>query len=162
MTDPYVPGHGDASYDVAHYDLVLRYKPVGNRLDGEAMLVLRRDDGPHGPSCSTSMGSGGEGAASTARPPRGTRHRSGRLGGRSPDRGRRRFTVRVKYAGSPGTVSSRALGDAGWEELADGVIVAAQPHGAPSWFPCNDRPDNKATYAIDDRRAAGLPRRGQR
>ncbi len=40
-------------------------------------------------------------------------------------------------------------GEAGWEELADGVIVASQPHGAPSWFPCNDRPSNKATYAIE-------------
>ncbi len=40
-------------------------------------------------------------------------------------------------------------GDAGWEELADGVIVASQPHGAPSWFPCNDRPSNKATYHVE-------------
>ena len=32
-TDPYVPGHGDASYHVAHYDLDLAYKPEGNRLD---------------------------------------------------------------------------------------------------------------------------------
>ena len=37
-------------------------------------------------------------------------------------------------------VKSRHLGAAGWEELADGVIVAGQPHGAPTWFPCNDRP----------------------
>ena len=36
----------------------------------------------------------------------------------------------------------------GWEELADGVIVAGQTHGAPSWFPCNDRPDDKASYRI--------------
>jgi aminopeptidase len=36
----------------------------------------------------------------------------------------------------------------GWEELADGVIVAAQPGGAPSWFPCNDRPSSKATYRL--------------
>ena len=28
------------------------------------------------------------------------------------------------------------------------MIVAGQPHGAPSWFPCNDRPANKATYRI--------------
>ncbi|WP_278260134.1 hypothetical protein [Nocardioides convexus] len=27
-------------------------------------------------------------------------------------------------------------------------MVAAQPHGAPTWFPCNDRPDDKATYRI--------------
>jgi aminopeptidase N len=45
-------------------------------------------------------------------------------------------------------VSSRKLGHAGWEELTDGVIVAGQPHGAPSWFPCNDRPSDKAAYRI--------------
>ncbi len=28
------------------------------------------------------------------------------------------------------------------------MIVAGQPHGAPTWFPCNDRPDNKASYTI--------------
>ena len=37
----------------------------------------------------------------------------------------------------------------GWEELADGVIVAGQTNGAPSWFPCNDRPGNKAQYRIE-------------
>ena len=36
----------------------------------------------------------------------------------------------------------------GWEELTDGVLVASQPSGAPTWFPCNDRPDDKATYRI--------------
>ncbi|UUZ61184.1 M1 family metallopeptidase [Nocardioides sp. B-3] len=54
----------------------------------------------------------------------------------------------MKYAGSPGVLKVRDLDDAGWEELTDGVIVAAQPHGAPTRFPCNDRPSNKATYAI--------------
>ena len=39
-------------------------------------------------------------------------------------------------------------GLAGWEELADGVIVANQPHGAPSWFACNDRPSDKAAYRV--------------
>ena len=29
----------------------------------------------------------------------------------------------------------------------NGAIVAAQPHGAPSWFPCNDHPGIKSTYA---------------
>ena len=43
---------------------------------------------------------------------------------------------------------ARALGSTGWEELSDGVIVSGQPHGAPSWFPCNDRPSSKAGYRI--------------
>jgi aminopeptidase N len=42
-------------------------------------------------------------------------------------------------------------GEVGWEELNDGVLVAAQPYGAPSWFPCNDRPSDKATYRISVR-----------
>ena len=46
-------------------------------------------------------------------------------------------------------------GDAGWEELTDGVIVASQPHGAPTWFPCNDRPSNKATYRVTVRTDPG-------
>ncbi len=36
----------------------------------------------------------------------------------------------------------------GWEELDDGVLVASQPTGAPTWFPCNDHPRSKATYRI--------------
>ncbi|WP_262424426.1 hypothetical protein [Brachybacterium sp. Z12] len=40
-SDPYVPRHGDASFDVLHYDLNLAYKVEGNRLDGEATLTCR-------------------------------------------------------------------------------------------------------------------------
>jgi aminopeptidase N len=46
-------------------------------------------------------------------------------------------------------------GPTGWEELADGVIVAAQPHGAPTWFPCNDRMADKATYTVTVRTDPG-------
>jgi aminopeptidase N len=39
-------------------------------------------------------------------------------------------------------------GEVGWEELDDGVLVAGQPTGAASWFPCNDHPSNKASFRI--------------
>jgi aminopeptidase N len=45
-------------------------------------------------------------------------------------------------------------GGLGWEELTDGALVASQPTGAPSWFPCNDRPGDKATYRISVTAAA--------
>ena len=41
-----------------------------------------------------------------------------------------------------------AWGEVGWEELADGVLVAGQPNGAATWFPCNDHPSQKATFRI--------------
>ena len=53
----------------------------------------------------------------------------------------------VQYSGRPRpTVGT--WGEVGWEELTDGVIVAGQPDGAPSWFPCNDHPSDKASFRI--------------
>ena len=53
----------------------------------------------------------------------------------------------IEYAGAPSPIRTR-WGSLGWEELTDGVIVAAQPSGAPTWFPSNDRVDDKAAYSI--------------
>ena len=147
-TDDYVPGHGDASYDVEHYDLTLGYRLVSNRLDGEATLrcrtreeVSRLELDLHGLNVGKVLVDG--------HPTKHT-HRAGRVAialGRSlpPET---ELEITVRYSGTPKPIRSRVLGEAGWEELEDGVIVAAQPHGSPSWFPCNDRPDNKATYSI--------------
>ena len=57
------------------------------------------------------------------------------------------FHLSVRYGGTPRAISDGS-GDMGWEELTDGVLVAGQTNGAPSWFPCNDRPSNKASYRI--------------
>ena len=59
----------------------------------------------------------------------------------------RGFRLEVRYAGTPKPMPSR-FGELGWEQLSDGVLVASQPIGAPSWFPCDDRPDRKAAYRI--------------
>ena len=53
----------------------------------------------------------------------------------------------MRYSGKPHPAAS-AWGPVGWEELTDGVLVAAQPSGAPTWFPCNDLARQKATYRI--------------
>ena len=39
-------------------------------------------------------------------------------------------------------------GEVGWEELTEGALVASQPNGAASWFPCDDHPSSKASYRI--------------
>jgi len=146
-TDPYVPGHGDASYDVSHYVLDLGYRPEGNRLDGEATLtctavddVVRLRVDLHQLRVARVSVDG--------KPPARYTHRDGGVAIwlDSPIAAGTEFEVRIKYSGEPAVIKSKTLGDAGWEELTDGVIVAAQPHGAPSWYPCNDRPDDKATY----------------
>jgi aminopeptidase N len=53
----------------------------------------------------------------------------------------------IVYVGSPLPLDG-PWGEVGWEELSDGVIVAGQPDGAPSWFPCNDLLSQKASFRI--------------
>ena len=157
-SDPYVPNHGDDSYRVEHYDLNLAYKVVGNRLDGEATLSCRAGEVAGGlRSVELDLHALRVAKVWVDDVAAKWTHRGNRVrvqlprpvGAGMP------FVVRMRYSGSPSLVRSRRLGSAGWEELSDGVIVASQPHGSPSWFPCNDRPSNKATYRIAIRVPAG-------
>ena len=47
----------------------------------------------------------------------------------------------------PGIIRT-TWGEIGWEETESGSLVASQPNGAPSWFPCDDTPSEKALYDI--------------
>ena len=146
--DPYVPGHGDLTYDVTHYDLDLEYDVHGNRLAGTATVscVAREETDElrldlHALDVAKVTLDGKAVKYRDRRDTLTVRPAKAIQVGES-------FTLTVRYSGHPEPLSSRALGSAGWEELEDGVIVAGQPHGAPSWFPCNDRPSSKATYRI--------------
>ncbi|QSR27832.1 peptidase M1 [Nocardioides aromaticivorans] len=147
--DPYLPGHGDPSYSVRHYDLDLVYALEGNRLSGTATLdVVTLEetarlvlDLAHLRATKVRV----DGARLRKWSARSERLVL-QLDRPVPSGAELRLTI--AYGGVPKPVIDRHHGDAGWEELADGVIVAAQPHGAPTWFPCNDRPDDKATYRI--------------
>ena len=57
------------------------------------------------------------------------------------------MTVEVRYGGTPRPVRS-LWGEVGFEELTEGVLVAGQPNGAASWFPCDDHPSAKASFRI--------------
>ncbi len=147
--DAYAPGSGAGGYRATHYDLTLDYRVETNRLDGRAVVTVEADhdlsrfslDLAHGLRVAK-VAVGGRRAARYA-------HRGGKLHvwPAEPLRPGWSSTVEVRYSGSPGPVRS-TWGDVGWEELENGVLVAGQPNGAPSWFPCNDHPSNKASYRI--------------
>ena len=153
--DPYLPGHGDPSWSADHYDLELAYDLAANRLSGTATIsaVAAKEVGrvvldlAHLSVQKVSVD--GKAPAKYA-------HRDHRLvlTLRTALPAGQRFEIKVKYAGHPRPLVLRHHGDAGWEELEDGVIVAGQPHGAPTWFPCNDRCDDKASYRISVTTAA--------
>ena len=146
--DPYLPGHGDLAFEVESYEIRLDYRVSSNRLDGwaeivavanEAMTLVRLD--LQGLDVSKVRVNG-------SRPARYS-SRGGKLRIRlaAAAAAGDRLVIVVGYGGQPTPVPS-IWGDVGWEELSDGVIVAGQPGGAPSWFPCNDRPDSMATYRL--------------
>jgi len=60
------------------------------------------------------------------------------------------FTVRIAYHGVPGEdEAGQSLGfNNGWVKYDSGVLVASEPDGARSWFPCNDHPLDKATFSF--------------
>ncbi|MBD8605789.1 M1 family metallopeptidase [Aeromicrobium sp. CFBP 8757] len=147
--DPYVPGHGDHSFDVDHYALELTYTVDSNSLGGRAVITATAIDDLERFELDLYHLRVSKVTVDGAPAAKYTHHKS-RLVVRPKTAiaAGSSFTVVVAYAGSPRPMPGLD-GDAGWEELADGVIVASQPHGAPSWFPCNDRPSNKATYEIE-------------
>lgn len=150
--EPYFPRHGNDGYRVDHYDLTLTYRVNTNRLDATAVLTATaEEDG--------ALGAFELDLSAALRIERitvdGTRvrhtHREGKVRVTMPTGqpigAGESFRIEVRYAGTPRLVPS-PYGGLGWEQLTDGVLVASQPIGAPSWFPCDDRPDRKATYRI--------------
>ncbi|MET7463286.1 M1 family metallopeptidase [Nonomuraea sp. NPDC005501] len=143
----YFPAHGDHRYGVSHYDLTLKYRVAGNRLDGTARLTVSAAE----PLGVLDLDLGRFRVSGVTVDGVRARHLHGR--------GKLRVTlprplpagggavVEVRYSGNPVPVPS-PWGGVGWEELTDGALVAGQPIGAPSWFPCNDRPDDKASYRM--------------
>ena len=143
----YLPGHGDESYHAEHYDLRLDYKPVPNRLAAHARITAVALTGL---SRFTLDLSGFKVGAVRVDGRNAKFTRRGHRLTVKPERALAegaRFTVEVRYSGNPRPVSGR-WGDIGWDELTDGALVASQPNGAPSWFPCNDRPGDKASYTV--------------
>lgn len=147
-THEYFPHRGDRSYAVSHYDLTLSYDVDTNQLRGKAALTaeavvdlrqLRLDLSGLRVTKVTVDGAAARYVAKLDHlvvvPRRAIKAAEG-------------FRVVVSYGGRPLPVPD-GDDECGWEELADGVLVAGQTNGAPSWFPCNDRPDDKATYRIE-------------
>ncbi len=148
IVDPYIPQSGDANIRVDHYDLTLDYKVATNRLSGVAVIRGRARTSTRAISLDIV---GLRATKVTVTDARGATFQQS-------DRKLRvtlpsalaegdAFEVKVMYAGAPRPRRSR-WGTIGWEELDDGVLVASQPTGAPSWYPCNDVPCDKAAYRV--------------
>ncbi|GAB1645043.1 M1 family metallopeptidase [Krasilnikovia sp. MM14-A1259] len=146
--DPYFPTYGNGGYDVAGYDLALRFDPATGKLAGTATITatatqdlsrfnldlahlaaseVRVDGRP-----ATSRAEGNELVVTPA---------AGIVQGRP-------FTVVVRYGGVPEPLNNEALGKGGWFRTDDGAFALGQPESASTWFPVNDHPSDKATFRL--------------
>ncbi|REE96098.1 M1 family metallopeptidase [Thermomonospora umbrina] len=148
--DPYFPDMGNGGYDVAHYDVALRY--LGNakgiravtRVKARATKNLSRFNldllGPLKVHSITVNGAKAgfrrTGAQELVITPR-----------KGLPRGKA-FSVTVTYSGLPKKVEDAALGVSGWIPTDDGAVALNQPFGTATWMPVNDTPADKATYNI--------------
>ncbi|WP_059047690.1 M1 family metallopeptidase [Streptomyces acidiscabies] len=146
--DPYFPDNGDPRYRVHRYEITLDYRPGPNRLSGTARINAIAGRGALG-EFFLNLADFRIGRVRVDGRQAQYTHRGGRLRVRPAKsvRGGAAFTVEVHWSGNPKPVNS-PWGGIGWEELGDGALVASQPVGAPSWFPCNDRPADKASYLL--------------
>ena len=145
-TDRYQQAHGSSDFHVEHYDLDLTYRVSANRLTGTATLQVTALEVLKDVTLDLAGLAVDKVSVSGAKLAK-YRHKDGRLVLRLAEKlpAGARCVVTVRYSGNPGPVAS-PWGPVGWEELAEGVLVASQPVGASSWFPCNDRPGDKATF----------------
>jgi aminopeptidase N len=146
--DPYFPTYGNGGYDVAGYDLDLRYDPKTGVLGGRATITatakqnlsslnfdlahLKASAVTVDGTAATALASGNELVVTPA--------------AGIPDG--RKFTVVVEYAGTPDQLANKALGNGGWIRTDDGGIALGQPESASTWYPVNDHPSDKATLTL--------------
>ena len=146
--DPYFPKYGNGGYDVAGYDLKLRYDPKSGELGGTATITATATQGLSRFDLDL--------ARMTVR--------SVRVDGRAASAQNQdaelvitpaagiadggKFTVVVDYSGKPGQIGNRSLGEGGWLRTGDGAIALGQPESASTWYPVNDHPSDKATFSL--------------
>lgn len=152
MRDAYTGVEFNLGFHVTHYDLDFDYNVGPNRLDATATLTLTTWKALNHLSLDLAGGL----AVRRVEASIGEIKRFRQSGGKLRITFMQdipvdsEFTLTIRYGGSP-RPRRTAWGELGWEELENGALTANQPNGAPTWFPCDDTPGEKATYRFNVR-----------
>lgn len=144
--DPYYPEYGNGGYDVSHYGIDVGFDPDTELLtgtttiDATATQDLSRfnlDFVLHAQRVTVN----GRPAHSRASDPHELTVRPAQPIARG-----QHMTVVVEYAGVPSKVPVDGISP--WVTTADGAVAVGEPEISAWWFPGNDHPRDKATYAV--------------
>ncbi|WP_344311340.1 M1 family metallopeptidase, partial [Fodinicola feengrottensis] len=153
--DPYYPGYGNGGYDVANYDIHVKYEPTTKVLTGTTTIVATATQAlssfdldfalkaskvtvNHQPA-KTSV-NGFELVVTPSRP----------LREGVP------FVVTVDYSGVPSSINIPGFSSSPWVTTADGAVGLGEPENSAWWFPANDHPLDKAYYQVSITAPNGL------
>lgn len=149
VIDPYLPHNGNFGYRVSRYELELEYKMSSNRLSGTATITAVTLASLQTFTLDLADTMAVSKVTVNGRRPAQFGTSGGKLriklGAALPAGSA--MSIVVRYGGTPKPVRT-PWGEVGFEELSDGALVAGQPNGSPSWFPCDDHPSAKASYRI--------------
>ncbi|HSS43359.1 MAG TPA: M1 family metallopeptidase [Solirubrobacterales bacterium] len=144
--EPFFPNAGNEGYDAIHYDVRLTYKPQGGRVKASTQVAAVATErlksfsfdflGPKVEEVKV----GGQPAEFRRRPGKLVVTPAGEIAkGES-------FTTLVRYGGLPPKVTDPDGSEEGWFRTDDGVIAVGEPQGTAAWIPCDNVPNDKATF----------------
>jgi aminopeptidase N len=150
--DPYFPRQGNGGYNVGHYDIAISYRPATKHLSGHVRIAARATqaltrfdlDLRRNLRVSSVRVNG---VPATYAQPKGQVQELV-ITPRQVLAAGRPFSVDVRYAGAARHVTDPDGSPDGFIVTNDGAFVASEPQGSPTWFPANDSPKDKATFAI--------------
>ncbi|MFI1031995.1 M1 family metallopeptidase [Streptomyces sp. NPDC020951] len=151
--DPYFPKAGNGGYDVSHYGLTLAYAP-GDSSGDSPLLTATAAITARAEQELSSFQLDLTGLDVTEVTVGGDRARWSRTGQELVVRPAdtlpkgETFEVRVRYSGSPETITDPDGSKEGWLRTADGALALGEPTGSMAWFPGNHHPGDKASYDI--------------
>ena len=149
VIDPYLPNNGNFGYRVSRYELEVEYKVASNRLSGTAVITAATLASLQTFTLDLSDSMSATKITVNGRRPAHFGASGGKLRVRLADPlpAGSAMSIVVRYGGAPRLIRTH-WGEVGFEELSNGVLVAGQPNGSPTWFPCDDHPSSKASYRI--------------
>ena len=153
--DPYFPRAGDGGYDVTGYDIQVRYDPPTDRLEGHTTITAQATESLSRFDLDLRLPAS---AVTVDDQPAGIHQDGGKLEvtPAAPVLAGAPMTVRVDYAGVPSSVPEGADAASPWVRTPDGAVAVGEPDIAAWWYPSNDHPSEKATFAITAIVPAGL------
>lgn len=153
--DPYYPGYGNGGYDVANYDIHVRYEPSTKVVSGSTTINAKATQSLSSFDLDFALTT----SKVTVNKQPATFRKDGLELVVTPARPLRKgapFVVTVDYSGVPSAIDIPGASSSPWVTTADGAVGLGEPENSAWWFPANDHPLDKAYYQVSITAPKGL------